>query len=120
MTPQQLYIGGTWRTAAASLPVINPSDGQVMAHIARGTAADVDDAVRAGQAALDGAINGAMNGASDEGPGRAAAAPEPPAPAVGSAPASLARRVPGATGADRPRRRAPWHPRRMPNEGNGQ
>ena len=54
MTPQQLYIGGTWRTAAASLPVINPSDGQVMAHIARGTAADVDDAVRAGQAALDG------------------------------------------------------------------
>jgi len=52
MNTQQHYIGGTWRGASEGLPVFNPSDGQVMARIARGTAADVDDAV---QAALDGA-----------------------------------------------------------------
>jgi hypothetical protein len=46
--------------------------------------------------------------------------PEPPSPQTGAAPAALARRVPGASGADRPRRRAPWHPRRLPNDGNGQ
>lgn len=44
MKSQQFYIGSAWRTAAASLPVIDPSDGQVMAHSARGAAADVDGA----------------------------------------------------------------------------
>ena len=55
MTPQQHFIGGTWRSGSDSLPVVNPSDGQVMARIARGTAADIDAAVRAAQSALDGA-----------------------------------------------------------------
>ena len=44
MRSQQFYIGGAWRTAAASLPVFNLSDGQVMAHIARGAVADMDGA----------------------------------------------------------------------------
>ena len=54
MNTHQHYIGGTWRDGSGDLPVINPSDGQVVARIARGTAADVDDAVQAAQAALDG------------------------------------------------------------------
>ena len=49
------HIGGSWREARDTLPVIDPSDGGIIAHIARGTAADIDDAVRAAQAALDGA-----------------------------------------------------------------
>ena len=51
-----LHIGGHWQSAASgqTLPLINPSDGSVLAHIARGGAADVDAAVRAAQAALDG------------------------------------------------------------------
>jgi aldehyde dehydrogenase (NAD+) len=53
-TIHQHYIGGAWFGAARSLPVINPSDGQVITHIARGTAADVDAAVKAAQAALEG------------------------------------------------------------------
>ncbi len=51
-----LHIGGHWQSAASgqTLPLINPSDGSVLAHIARGGAADVGAAVRAAQAALDG------------------------------------------------------------------
>ena len=49
--PGQLYIGGKWRSAEATIDVLNPSDGQHMTRIARGTAKDVDDAVKAGQAA---------------------------------------------------------------------
>ncbi|MCZ2412849.1 MAG: aldehyde dehydrogenase family protein, partial [Burkholderiales bacterium] len=37
-----------------SLPVIDPSDGRVFAQIARGSAADVDRAVRAARRAFDG------------------------------------------------------------------
>ncbi len=48
-------IGGTWRAARATLPVVNPSDGSEIGHIARGGAADIDAAVAAAQAALDGA-----------------------------------------------------------------
>lgn len=55
MDTQKHYIGGEWRPAREGLDVINPSDGQVMARIARGTAADVDAAVTAARAALDGA-----------------------------------------------------------------
>jgi aldehyde dehydrogenase (NAD+) len=55
MTTQRMYIGGAWREAAETLPVINPSDGQVVGAIPRGTAADIDAAVQAGAAALDGA-----------------------------------------------------------------
>ncbi|MEN9417855.1 MAG: hypothetical protein RI988_1475 [Pseudomonadota bacterium] len=50
-----VLIGGQWRACASgrTLPLHNPSDGSVLAHIARGEAADVDAAVAAAQAALD-------------------------------------------------------------------
>lgn len=52
-----VYIAGLWRACAdgQTLPLVNPSDGSELARIARGTAADVDAAVTAAQAALDGA-----------------------------------------------------------------
>jgi aldehyde dehydrogenase (NAD+) len=55
MQTHQHYIGGRWVESAATLPIINPSDGQEIGRIARGTAADVDAAVTAAQAARDGA-----------------------------------------------------------------
>ena len=52
---QELLIGGQWRRAAAgTLPLLNPSTGEPLAEIARGSAAEVDAAVQAAQAALDG------------------------------------------------------------------
>ena len=53
----QLLIGGRWQAAAAGATVAleNPSDGSTLAQIARGGAADVDAAVGAARAALDGA-----------------------------------------------------------------
>jgi len=52
-----VLIGGRWQRAAAggTLELLNPSDGQPLARIARGAAADVDAAVAAAQTALDGA-----------------------------------------------------------------
>ena len=52
----QLLIGGAWRGAAGgvTLALENPSDGSELARIARGGAADVDAAVQAARAALDG------------------------------------------------------------------
>jgi len=52
-----VLIGGRWQRAATgdTLELLNPSDGQPLARIARGTAADVDAAVAAAQAALAGA-----------------------------------------------------------------
>lgn len=54
--PRQLCIGGQWREAARreTLPLENPSDGSLLGEIARGGADDVDAAVAAAQAALDG------------------------------------------------------------------
>lgn len=54
--PRQLFIGGHWREAAqrGTLPLENPSDGSTLAEIARGRAEDVDAAVAAARAALDG------------------------------------------------------------------
>jgi aldehyde dehydrogenase (NAD+) len=54
--PTQVFIGGRWRPADSgqTLPVVNPSDGSALAEIARGSAADIDAAVHAAQAALDG------------------------------------------------------------------
>ncbi|MFF0746277.1 aldehyde dehydrogenase family protein [Streptomyces sp. NPDC004111] len=51
-----MYIGGEWRPAAGqdTIPVVNPADEQVIAHVPAGTAADVDAAVRAARAALPG------------------------------------------------------------------
>ncbi|MEO0391092.1 MAG: aldehyde dehydrogenase family protein [Pseudomonadota bacterium] len=51
----QMLIGGRWRRASQTRPLINPSDGTVLTQIADGTAADIDTAVTAAQAALDGA-----------------------------------------------------------------
>jgi aldehyde dehydrogenase (NAD+) len=53
---RHVYIGGRWRAPAggATLELANPSDGTVLARIARGTADDIDAAVAAARAALDG------------------------------------------------------------------
>ncbi len=52
----EVFIAGVWRACASgeTLPLLNPSDGTLLAPIARGGAADVDAAVVAAQAALDG------------------------------------------------------------------
>jgi aldehyde dehydrogenase (NAD+) len=52
----QILIGGGWREAAGgtTLPVIDPSDGEPFAEIARGGGDDVDAAVRAARVALEG------------------------------------------------------------------
>ena len=54
--PSQLFIAGEWRGAqqGETLPLENPSDGSTLCEIARGRLADVDAAVAAAQAALDG------------------------------------------------------------------
>ena len=51
-----VLIGGQWRAGASgeTLPLINPSDGSLLAEIARGNGADIAAAVAAAQAALDG------------------------------------------------------------------
>ncbi|MEO7246614.1 MAG: aldehyde dehydrogenase family protein [Rubrivivax sp.] len=57
MEPPRLLIGGRWCDAAgaATLTLLDPSTGAPLAEIPRGGAADVDAAVAAAQAALDGA-----------------------------------------------------------------
>ena len=52
----QVFIGGRWQDSAAReyLPLLNPSDGSALTEIARGKSADIDAAVAAAQAALDG------------------------------------------------------------------
>ncbi|WP_170467342.1 aldehyde dehydrogenase family protein [Ruegeria arenilitoris] len=54
--PSLCLIGGSWVAPAQkkTLPLINPSDGSEICQIARGDAQDVDAAVHAAQAALDG------------------------------------------------------------------
>lgn len=54
MNAHQHFIGGTWTGSEATLPVVNPSHGQEMARIARGGAKEIDAAVQAGHAAMDG------------------------------------------------------------------
>ncbi|MFD3944034.1 aldehyde dehydrogenase family protein [Streptomyces sp. NPDC058579] len=51
-----MYIGGEWRPAASTdtIPVVNPADEQVIAHVPAGNAEDVDTAVRAARAAFPG------------------------------------------------------------------
>mgnify|MGYP003341128771 FL=1 len=55
-----VLVGGVWRPAHSGqhLELINPSDGSLLASIARGQAADIDAAVRAAQAALDDPLDG--------------------------------------------------------------
>jgi aldehyde dehydrogenase (NAD+) len=52
----RLCIGGRWQACSGgeTLPLFNPSDGSALAQIARGGGADIDAAVGAAQAALDG------------------------------------------------------------------
>src|SRR5690606_20311856 len=52
----KVFIGGVWRPAGGdvTLPIENPSTGEVMGALAAGTAADVDAAVQAARAAFDG------------------------------------------------------------------
>ncbi|MFL6663596.1 MAG: aldehyde dehydrogenase family protein [Rhizobacter sp.] len=54
---QRVFIGGRWEAAARAETIAlgNPSDGSVLAQIARGGAADIDAAVGAARAALGGA-----------------------------------------------------------------
>ncbi|QIE55173.1 aldehyde dehydrogenase family protein [Pikeienuella piscinae] len=51
-----VYISGGWRAPAGGerLPLENPSDGSTVGEIARGSAADIDAAVEAADAALEG------------------------------------------------------------------
>ncbi|WP_156721663.1 aldehyde dehydrogenase family protein [Streptomyces apocyni] len=51
-----MYIDGAWQPAAGkdTIPVVNPADDQVIAHVPAGTAADIDTAVRAARAAFAG------------------------------------------------------------------
>ena len=53
----KVFVGGAWRPASgnAVLPLEDPSTGACIGEIAAASAADVDDAVRAGRTALDGA-----------------------------------------------------------------
>jgi aldehyde dehydrogenase (NAD+) len=53
---KQLLINGQWRdaTGGGTLPVVNPATEEVIAHVAAGTAADVDAAVAAARAAFEG------------------------------------------------------------------
>jgi aldehyde dehydrogenase (NAD+) len=52
---REMLIGGQWRAAKATLPLEDPSTGAAIGEIARGTAADIDEAVAAARAAMDGA-----------------------------------------------------------------
>ena len=56
VTPGRLFIGGRWREAAEGgrIDVVDPSTGSVVTSVARAGTADVDDAVHAARAALDG------------------------------------------------------------------
>lgn len=56
-TMEKLFIGGVWVAPAdgESLPVLAPATGERFADIARGKKADIDKAVAAARAALDGA-----------------------------------------------------------------
>ncbi len=53
---QHHFIGGQWRAGSSgeTLPVIDPSTGEVFDQLARGNAADIDQAVAAARAALSG------------------------------------------------------------------
>ena len=52
--PAEMLIGGTWRRAAETLTLEDPSTGTAVTEIPRGRAEDIDAAVRAAHAALDG------------------------------------------------------------------
>src|SRR5512145_2226710 len=53
---KQHFIDGRWTQSAGgeALPVVDPSTGEVIERILRGTAADIDAAVRSARKAVDG------------------------------------------------------------------
>jgi aldehyde dehydrogenase (NAD+) len=55
MNTHQNFIGGQWVGNGATIPVVNPSDGQVFAEISKGGKAEVDKAIGAAEAAMEGA-----------------------------------------------------------------
>ena len=52
--PTEYLAGGRWRQTPERLPVENPSDGTTIAEIARGTQAEIDEAVAAARTAFEG------------------------------------------------------------------
>lgn len=72
----QVFIGGVWQASRSGqlLELVNPSDGTCLAHIARGQAADIDAAVKAAQAALDGTAGDTPEGSGQGEWGRLTAA----------------------------------------------
>lgn len=50
--PREILIGGQWRRTADRLGLEDPSTGETWGEIPRGTAADIDEAVAAAEAAL--------------------------------------------------------------------
>ena len=52
--PREILIGGTWRRTAEVLGVEDPSTGGIWSEIAAGGAAEIDEAVAAAEAALQG------------------------------------------------------------------
>ena len=57
---KQHFIGNAWHPASSGeyLPIIDPSNGEVMGDIARGTAADIDAAVAAARQAVGESFDG--------------------------------------------------------------
>ncbi len=55
-SPAKCFIGGEWVTPedGKTLPIENPSTGQIIGELARGRAADIDAAVAAARHALKG------------------------------------------------------------------
>jgi len=53
--PRKMLIGGTWLNAASgkTFPTYNPATGEVLAHVAEGNSADVDNAVIAARKAFE-------------------------------------------------------------------
>ncbi|HEV3311617.1 MAG TPA: gamma-aminobutyraldehyde dehydrogenase [Chloroflexota bacterium] len=53
---KQMYVGGQWidSSGGQTQPILNPATGDVVAHVQRGTAEDVQRAVSAARAAFDG------------------------------------------------------------------
>lgn len=52
--PAEMLVGGVWRPASGTLPIEDPSTGSDIGALARGTAADVNEAVAAAEAARAG------------------------------------------------------------------
>src|SRR5262249_5833505 len=63
--PTQLFIGGEWQDAAdgATFDVVAPATEEPLATVAAGSAADVDGAVRAARAQVDGGAWSQLTGA---------------------------------------------------------